>query len=428
MGLSLTGRLLAASAIAAVGAALVTAADPAPAADAGPLAPLTAVAGRIVPGHYIVVLKPGVTVPDVDLFAAPASGDRVVGAAATGAQVARQAAVVVPAVLDAVRRAGRLDRQFASVINGFSAALDPALLAAVRADPQVAFVEPDQYVSAQAAQKNPGWGLDRIDQRSLPVNRSYTYSRTGTGVNAYIIDTGIRADHKDFGGRVSGGFTTVADGRGTGDCSGHGTHVAGTVGSGTYGVAKRVHLVPVRVLGCDGTGMNSAVIAGIDWVTKHRVRPAVANLSLGGSFSPALDNAVSASIAAGVTYAVAAGNSSSWACADSPARVQEALTVGATQSNDQTAGYSNWGSCIDLFAPGTDITSTWNSSATATTTISGTSMASPHVAGAAALYLQGHPSASPATVSSALVGAATPGVLSWAILGSPNKLLYAPVR
>ena len=276
---------------------------------------------------------------------------------------------------------------------------------------------------ASATQPNATWGLDRIDQTALPLNSAYTYTRTGAGVNAYIIDTGIRATHTDFGGRVSGGYTAVTDGRGTDDCYGHGTHVAGTVGSATYGVAKSVHLVPVRVLGCDGSGTTSAVIAGIDWVTAHRVQPAVANMSLGGGNSTALDDAVKRSIAAGVSYAVAAGNSSWPACLSSPADVPAAITVGATQKNDQTASFSNWGSCIDLFAPGVNITSDWNTSDTATNTISGTSMATPHVTGVAALYLEGHPTATPAQVSAALVNGATTNALSWVLWGSPNKLL-----
>jgi subtilisin family serine protease len=264
--------------------------------------------------------------------------------------------------------------------------------------------------------------LDRIDQRSLPLNGQYNYTYTGSGVTAYIIDTGILFSHNDFGGRASKGYDAFG-GNGV-DCNGHGTHVAGTVGGATYGVAKRVTLKAVRVLNCSGSGSTSGVIAGVNWVSNNHTASSVANMSLGGSVSTSLDSAVSNSIAHGVVYAIAAGNSNANACNYSPARVSSAITVGATTSSDARASYSNYGSCLDIFAPGSSIKSDWYTSNTATNTISGTSMATPHVTGVAALYLQQHPGSSPTTVRNAMRTYGTLNKVTGAGSGSPNVLLY----
>ena len=279
-------------------------------------------------------------------------------------------------------------------------------------------------MSADATETGATWGIDRIDQRNLPLSGTYTYTHTGAGVTAYIIDTGINTTHNEFGGRASVGYDAIGDGRNGIDCNGHGTHVSGTVGGATYGVAKGVTLKAVRVLDCTGSGTNSGVIAGVDWVTSHHSGPSVANMSLGGGASTALDNAVSNSIASGVTYGIAAGNSNRNACNYSPARTATAITVGATTSTDARASYSNYGSCLDIFAPGSSITSSWIGSNTATNTISGTSMATPHVVGVAAQYLQSNPTASAATVRNALVANGTTGKVTSAGRNSPNVLLF----
>jgi subtilisin family serine protease len=312
-------------------------------------------------------------------------------------------------------------------LKGFSVRMSEQQAQRLAEDPNVQYVEEDGVVEAVATQTGATWGIDRIDQRDLPLNGTYNYNATGTGVTAYIIDTGIRATHTQFGGRVISGFTAINDGNGTNDCNGHGTHVSGTVGGSTYGVAKNVTLVAVRVLDCSGSGTNSGVISGVDFVTSNHVagQPAVANMSLGGGASSALDTAVSNSIADGVTYAIAAGNSNVDACTQSPARVPTALTVGSTTQTDARSSFSNFGTCVDIFAPGSSITSSWNTSDTATNTISGTSMATPHVTGVAALFLETNPGASPATVSSAIVNGATLNHITSVGTGSPNRLLYS---
>lgn len=329
---------------------------------------------------------------------------------------------------DSLTRAhgGHVEHYYDAALRGYAGTMSAKQAEQIAGDPSVAYVEQDSLVSIDDTQANPpSWGLDRIDQRKLPLNDSYTYSTTASNVTAYIIDTGIRTTHQDFGGRASVGVDEVGDGQNGQDCNGHGTHVAGTVGGAQYGVAKGVQLVAVRVIGCSGSGPASGVIAGVDWVTANAVRPAVANMSLGGGFSSAMNTAVQNSIASGVTYAVAAGNSGGNACSDSPSSAPNAITVGATTSTDARASYSNYGTCLDIFAPGSSITSDWDTSDTATSTISGTSMAAPHVAGAAALFLAGHPTATPGLVSKVLTNAGTGKLVSDPGTGSPNVLLFS---
>ena len=303
---------------------------------------------------------------------------------------------------------GRVTHVYSHALKGYAASLPQALLARLLADARVRRIEPDSIMHVDTTQTGATWGIDRIDQRNLPLSSTYTYTKTGAGVTIYVIDTGIRFSHTDFGGRASSGVDEI-DGGPADDCYGHGTHVAGTAGGAKYGVAKGASLVAVRVLGCDGSGATSGVIAGVEWVTaNHQAgQPAVANMSLSGSGSSALDTAVRNSIADGVSYAVAAGNGNFLgiaqnACNSSPGRVAEAMTIGATTTSDAKAGYSNYGNCVDWFAPGSGVSSDWNTSDTATRSASGTSMAAPHTAGVAALYLQGNPGASPAAVRQAL--------------------------
>ena len=324
------------------------------------------------------------------------------------------------------RHAGLREHVYQNAIKGFSVKMSEGMAKKLAEDPAVAWVEEDGEVSIDTTQSGATWGLDRIDQRDRPLNGTFVYTRTGAGVKAYIIDTGIRRTHTQFGTRAIDGYDAVDGTLPAADCHGHGTHVAGTVGGSTYGVAKGVTLVAVRVLNCSGSGSNSGVIAGIDWVRGNHAAgaPAVANMSLGGSASSAIDTAVNNCINDGVTFAVAAGNSNANACNYSPSRVAAAITVGSTTSSDVRSSFSNYGTCVDIFAPGSSITSAWSTSNTATNTISGTSMATPHVAGVAALYLQGSPSASPATVRTALVNNASTNKLTSIGTGSPNRLLF----
>ena len=322
------------------------------------------------------------------------------------------------AVAQVGRLGGRLGFVYSYALKGYSATLPVAAIGKLLGDTRVVAVEPDGIMRADTTQSGATWGIDRTDQRNLPVDGLYHYTATGAGVKAYIIDTGIRFTHTQFGGRAVSGFDAV-DGGPADDCNGHGTHVSGTVGGSTYGLAKSVALIAVRVLDCGGSGSTSGVIAGVDWVTGNHLpgQPAVANMSLGGGSNTALDTAVRNSISDGVSYGIAAGNGNvlgmpADACNTSPARVAEAMTIAASDSSDKAASFSNYGRCVDWFAPGVDITSSWATSDTATNTISGTSMATPHTVGVAALYLQGHATASPAAVRQALFDLTTKAKIS----------------
>ena len=357
-----------------------------------------------VQGQYIVVLKENV--------------------AALSNESSRAPRVSELASRMATLHGVKVTRSFNHALRGFVVTANDRALARLLMDDRVAYVEEDGYMYASATQTGATWGIDRVDQRALPLDSSYTYNTNASNVHAYIIDTGVLGTHTQFTGRMGNGYTAITDANGTNDCNGHGTHVAGTVGGTTYGVAKGVIIHPVRVLGCTGSGTNSGVIAGMDWVTANHVKPAVANMSLGGGASTATDDAVARMTAAGVVVAVAAGNDNGDACSYSPARAASAITVGSTANTDARSSFSNFGSCLDIYAPGSNILSAWYTSTSATNTISGTSMASPHVAGAAALYLADNPTATPAQVTSALSASATNGVVTDAKTGSPNKLLY----
>ena len=333
-------------------------------------------------------------------------------------------------VADEIRNSKALgitpSRTFTHVFPGYVARLNAAQIAGLEHNPNIASIEMDAPTQLYAtAQTGATWGLDRIEQRSLPLDGSYSYANTGA-VKVYVIDTGLLTTHNEIAGRTAAGYTSIADGNGTTDCNGHGTHVAGTIAGTTYGVAKGATIIPVRVLDCAGSGTTSGVIAGLDWAISHHTAgvPAVANMSLGGGVSSSLDTAVQNLINDGVTVIVAAGNSSTDACTSSPARVPAAITVAATDSTDVQAYYSNFGSCVDIYAPGSAITSSWYTSNTATNTISGTSMATPHVVGAAALLLAANQSLTPSQVNARLVTNATVGAVISAGVNTPNRLLF----
>jgi subtilisin family serine protease len=360
----------------------------------GPEAPNRTAAAGAVPGQFIVVLQNNLADP------AAVANDLVTAAG------------------------GSLLRVYTSALKGFAARLSAPAAAALQSNPLVASVEADQMMRADVTQamdaNGDPWGLDRIDQSALPLSRTYTYTSTGAGVHAYIIDTGIWTLHPEFGGRA----TNVFDAYGaTGeDCNGHGTHVSGTIGAATYGVAKGVSLHGVRVLSCAGLGLNSDVLAGVDWVTANHVNPAVANMSLGGAKSPALDQAVTSLSNSGVFLAVAAGNDNVDACTESPSGAPNVFTVAASTKTDAKASYSNWGTCVEIYAPGSAIVSTYLGGTTMS--LSGTSMATPHVVGVAALYKATNGDQPSTTVSNWIITNSTAGVITGNVSGTPNRLLF----
>jgi serine protease len=358
-----------------------------------------------VEGQYIVVLKQNVARLSHESSAAPRVAD-------TARQIASQHGL-------------RIQRSYDRVLRGFVVQANDKALAKLLMDDRIAYVEEDGFVTTAATQTGATWGIDRTDQRDLPLNSTYVYDTTASNVHAYIVDTGVLLNHTQYSGRMGNGYDAVTSGGNANDCNGHGTHVAGTVGGTTHGIAKGVTIHPVRVLGCNGSGTNSGVIAGMDWVASSHIKPAVANMSLGGGATTATDKAVTGMVNAGVTVAVAAGNDNANACNYSPARAAAAITVGSTTNTDARSSFSNYGTCLDIFAPGSSITSAWHTGSSATNTISGTSMASPHVAGVAALYLAANPTATPAQVTSAIINASTPGKVTGAQTGSPNRLLYS---
>lgn len=370
-------------------------------------------------------------------YAAPATTNSVLGSSEAKGIIKNQYIVILNKDVGssnefaqgiAKQYGGRVLQTYDAVLKGFAIYLPDvagtAFVEAMKKNPKVVSVENDTIMKIDATtQSNPDWGLDRIDQKNLPLDSAYSYSQTGSGTTAYIVDTGILSTHQQFSGRVLSGYTAISDGNGTSDCHGHGTHVAGTVGGSTYGVAKNVSLVPIRILGCDGSGASSNVIAGLDWILKNGKKPAVVNMSLGGEANASLDSAVENLFNNGYVMVVAAGNSNTDACSTSPARVSKAITVAATDSTDTRASYSNYGSCVDIFAPGSQINSSWIGSNTATKVLNGTSMATPHVVGVVAEMLQSTPTTTPQTISTNLLNQASSNVVKNPS-GSPNRLLY----
>lgn len=378
----------------------------------------------------VAAMAVGTVAVPVSAFANPSGGTTFAGDASgtTGRYLVRYApGADVAAQARSLRAQGiAVRRSFGHAVKAAAVSASPAQAAALARSPRVASVEVDALVRVSGTQSDAPWGLDRLDQRVLPLSTTFTAPSTGAGVDVYVVDTGVLAGHADFGGRVAAGWTAIDDGRGSSDCNGHGTHVAGTVAGTTYGVAKAARIIPVRVLDCNGSGYMSAVVAALDWVAARHVTgtPAVVNLSLGGGVSSTVDAAVNGVVADGVTVVAAAGNSAVDACTTSPAGVEAALTVAASNSTDQQASFSNHGPCVDLYAPGVSILSAWHTSSTATAWLQGTSMAAPHVAGAAAVLLSQDPTRTPAEISATLAADATLDVVKNASSGTVNRLLH----
>ncbi|MFI5642169.1 S8 family peptidase [Streptomyces goshikiensis] len=364
-----------------------------------------------IPGRYLVVFKEERGMAPSSAPHGPASDAEHAAATATAARTARTYGGTVRTV-------------FSTALRGYAAEMTAAQAQRVATDPMVSYVQQDGLHTVSATQTDPPWGLDRIDQRDLPLDRKYTSAQKAGNVTVYLVDSGLRTTHAQFQGRATIGVDEVGDGRNGADCTGHGTHVAGTVGGKDFGVAKDVKLVAVRVTDCRDRAATSAIIAAADWITAHAVKPAVVNMSINGGGNAAEDDAIKRSIASGVTWVVSSGNGNTNACDNSPARIGSALVVNNSTSDDTRRSDSNFGPCTDLFAPGTAITSAGNQNDTATLRLSGTSMAAPHVTGAAALFLAQHPKATPAEVHSALTGAATTGKIRGTGKDTPNRLLY----
>ncbi|MFD9941232.1 S8 family serine peptidase [Nonomuraea sp. NPDC059023] len=393
---------LALRATSALGLAVAAAAVPSGVAHADP------------PPGRLVAADPAVAIPDRYIVILKSTADLRGGVPPVARRLAE-------------RYGGRVERTYTTAVTGFSAAMSERDARRLAADPAVAHIEQDQMTTVADRQDNPpSWGLDRIDQPDLPLSRSYTYAGTAQGVRAYVIDTGIRISHADFGGRATYGRDLYDGDDVASDCNGHGTHVAGTIGGTLHGVAKKTSLIAVRVLGCDGRGPGSGVLSGVDWIAANGTAPAVVNVSVKTAVSSALTTAIQSSIRRGYTYVAAAANDNADACGVGPPSVPEVITAGAANSDDSRRSTSNWGRCLDLFAPGGGITSAWHTSDNATNTISGTSMASPHVAGAAALLLSAHPGITPAQIQESLVSSAITGKVTNAGSGSPNRLLHIP--